>query len=291
MKECFQFKTMSMLDHGEDVRSWYEDLQNLLMSSPRPSERRFAAWKLPSWIESNVIRQHFLTADDEVIRLYQVYHDCGKHLCREVDAEERQHFPNHAAVSKQRWLDCGGSAEVGDLIGMDMDVHQLKACDVEEFAARPQALTLLLTGLCELHSNAQMFGGIDSTGFKIKFKNLERFGKRIIEACEGKVLYHYVISRRDLPLGNQLAQAIHAAGESATPRPQPGCRAVALHAADETHLKIIAARLDKADIRHHCVYESDDDAKYPSQLMSIGVPPTSDRDKLRKVLGSLPLAK
>jgi hypothetical protein len=40
---------------------------------------------------------------------------------------------------------------------------------------------LLLTGLCELHSNAQMFGGIDSTSFKIKFKQLERLGKKVIE--------------------------------------------------------------------------------------------------------------
>jgi hypothetical protein len=280
---------MSMLVHGEDVRSWYEDLHNLLMSSPAPSQERFAAWRLPAWLDSDVIRQHFLTADDEVIRLYQTYHDCGKPLCREVDADGRQHFPNHAEVSKARWLECGGSQEVADLIGMDMDVHRLKACEVEEFAKRPQAITLLLTGLCELHSNAQMFGGIDSTGFKIKFKSLEKFGARIVAARQRADMVHYVVVRRDIPLGAQLAQSVHAAGESAELRPLPGTTAVVLHAADEMHLKLIKARLDKAELRHHLVIESE--GEFANQMMSIGLAPTSDRTAIKKVLSSLPLAK
>lgn len=289
MRECFQFKSMNMLDHGESVREWYEDLRNLLMSSPEPSKARFARWKLPSWVRSDAVKQHFLTADDEVIRLYQIYHDCGKPFCREVDDEGRQHFPNHAEVSKARWLECGGSPEIAELIGMDMDVHTLKAGDIEAFTARPQAMTLLLTGLCELHSNAQMFGGIGSTGFKMKFKNIERFGARIVE--RHKPLYHYVIVRRDLPLGDQLAQTTHAAGESANPKPEPGCRAVVLHAADERHLEIVRQRLDKAGLRHHCVVESPDDEDYANQMMAIGLEPTSDKIGVGKVLSSLPLAK
>lgn len=287
MRECFQFKSMNMLDHGESVREWYEDLENLVMSSPTPSRERFAQWQLPSWIDSEAVKVHFLTADDEAIRLYQIYHDCGKPLCRTVDDEGKQHFPNHAEVSKQRWLDCGGSQEVADLIGMDMDIHTLRAEGVESFSARPQAMTLLLTGLCELHSNAQMFGGIDSTGFKMKFKNIERFGKKIIAAQ----YRHYTIVRRDLPLGDQLAQTIHAAGESADPKPESGCRAVALHAADEKHLEIIKERLDKSGLRYHCVHESSDDDKYPGQMMSIGLAPTANKSAVKKVLGSLPLAK
>lgn len=286
MRECFQFKTMSMLDHGEDVRSWYEDLQNLVMSSPTPSTARFAKWKMPSWIGSDAIRQHFLTADDEIIRLYQIYHDCGKPLCREVDSDGKQHFPNHAETSKARWLECGGSPEVAELIGMDMDVHRLKACEVEEFASRPQAMTLLLTGLCELHSNAQMFGGIESTGFK--FKKLERFGARIVSNTP---LTHHIVVRRDLPVGTQMANVAHAAGESADPRPLPGTTAVVLHVADAQHLQLVTQRLDKVGLRYHCVYESNDDANYPGQLMSIGLAPVTDRDAVRKVLSSLPLAK
>ncbi len=187
MRECFQFKSMNMLDHGEDVRDWYEDLRNLVMSSPTPSKERFARWRLPDWIESDAVKRHFLTADDDVVRLYQVYHDCGKPLCRVVDVDGCQHFPDHAEVSRRQWLEhSDGSIEamrVADLIGMDMDVHLLKADGVAEFSRRPQALTLLLTALCEIHSNAQMFGGIDSPGFKAKYKKIERFGSRIVEAA------------------------------------------------------------------------------------------------------------
>ena len=62
---------------------------------------------------------------------------------------------------------------------MDMDIHLLKAVGVEEFASRPEAATLLLTGLAEVHSNAAMFGGISSTSFKIKWKQIDRRGKAI----------------------------------------------------------------------------------------------------------------
>lgn len=102
---------------------------------------------------------------------------------------------------------------------------------------------------------------------------------------------HYVIVRADLPHGSQVAQVVHAAAESADPRPPPGSIAVALHARDEAHLSAIAATLLAADIRHHGVYESADDAKYPGQLMSIGVMPTRNREAVRRVLSSLPLVK
>lgn len=110
-------------------------------------------------------------------------------------------------------------------------------------------------------------------------------------ASQATPLCHYVIVRADLPLGSQVAQTIHAAGESASPRPKPGCFAVALHAKDEGHLKDLAQRLFDAGIEHHCVFESDDDLKYPGQMMAIGLYPSHNRDGIRKVLSSLPLAK
>jgi peptidyl-tRNA hydrolase len=104
-------------------------------------------------------------------------------------------------------------------------------------------------------------------------------------------LYHYVVVRRDLPLGDQLAQACHAAGESPGPKPEPGCTMVVLHAADEQHLHIIRARLDKAGLPYGTVIECPDDEDYPSQLMAIGLAPTTDRASVKKVLSSLPLAR
>lgn len=55
----------------------------------------------------------------------------GKPFCRTIDAEGRQHFPDHATVSARIWREAGGSEEVARLIEQDMDVHLLKAEGVE----------------------------------------------------------------------------------------------------------------------------------------------------------------
>lgn len=125
--------------------------------------------------------------NDSLMELYQVFHDCGKPLCRTVDEHGRQHFPGHAEVSRRTWIECSdgspGAMHVADLIGMDMDIHLMTASGIEEFSMRPQAMALLLTALCEVHSNSQMFGGIDSPGFRMKYKKIDRFGARIVGAA------------------------------------------------------------------------------------------------------------
>lgn len=110
----------------------------------------------------------------------------GKPACRTVDEDGRQHFPDHAAVSARVWREAGGCEEVAHLIASDMDVHLLKGEGVEEFARRPGAVALLLTGLAEVTANASMFGGIESTSFKIKFKNIEKRGRAIVKAIAGR---------------------------------------------------------------------------------------------------------
>jgi hypothetical protein len=179
MRTCFQFENVSVLDHGESVHAWFCDLYEHLKNGT-PLKRE---WRLPDWIYDPIIKERLL--DFEILRIYQIYHDCGKPLCRTVDSEGRQHFPNHAEVSRQRWLECSDGSQtaqqIARLIGMDMDIHLLKADGIEEFAQRPEAISLLLTGLSELHSNALMFGGIESTGFKIKWKHINKAGKRILE--------------------------------------------------------------------------------------------------------------
>jgi hypothetical protein len=179
MRECFQFKTMSMLDHGLDVRAWYLDLLQL-----RRNRFPQKQWMFPDWIEDALLLQQREKLDPTLVELYQIYHDCGKPLCRTVDGEGKQHFPDHSLVSRDRWLECSDGSPaallVADLIAQDMDIHLLRSVGVDEFKSRPHAVTLLLTGLCELHSNASMFGGVGSTGFKIKYKNIDRFGARIV---------------------------------------------------------------------------------------------------------------
>lgn len=178
MRECFQFQTMSVLDHGLSVHEWYRDLYAHLTEG-KPLQR---LWRMPDWITDPLIPQKLL--DFELLQTYQVYHDCGKPFCRTVDDLGRQHFPDHAEASRKRWLECSdGSPEalrIAHLIAMDMDAHLLKADGIAEFAAREEAISLLVTALCEIHSNADMFGGIESTNFKIKWKQLDKTGKRIL---------------------------------------------------------------------------------------------------------------
>ena len=107
-------------------------------------------------------------------------------------------------------------------------------------------------------------------------------------------LVHYIIVRADLPHGVQVAQTVHAAGESASASGVPVCPgtiSVALHAIDEMHLDGIKFALVTGGIAHHNVYESD--VPYEGQLMAIGLlpVPVEDRDLIRAVLGKLPLVK
>ena len=112
--------------------------------------------------------------------------NCWKPACRTVDADGRQHFPDHAAASARVWREAGGDEEVAHLIASDMDIHLLKGEGVEAFARRPEACALLLTGLAEITANASMFGGIESTSFKIKFKNLDKRGRAIVKAIAAR---------------------------------------------------------------------------------------------------------
>jgi peptidyl-tRNA hydrolase len=185
MRSCEQTSGLTVLAHGEMVRDHYRDLMDhLRFGSPLRGE-----WRLPDWIHDPLLVEGLPSS--ETMAEYHVFHDCGKPVCRTVDAEGRQHFPDHAAVSARVWADAGGDPDVGDLIAMDMDVHLLKAEDVEAFSQRPEACALLLTALSEVHANASMFGGIQSTSFKIKAKHVEKRGRAILKA---------IASREALPM-------------------------------------------------------------------------------------------
>lgn len=100
--------------------------------------------------------------------------------------------------------------------------------------------------------------------------------------------YHYVIVRRDLPHGVQVAQTIHAAGESAG-RVAPGTHAVALHARDEQQLLEIEQRLAASPFQFQAIREPD--APWLGALMAIGLSPVHRTPELRQLLGKLPLVK
>ncbi len=174
MRACEQMPGMSVLEHGKEVNRYFHDLRAHVLSG----EPLHYNWRLPDWIFAECLWAKIDSV--ETLDRYQIYHDCGKPFCIEVDEEGRRHFPDHANVSADIWLALTGEQNVSDLMRMDMDIHLLKDVGVEAFAAKPQAASLLITGLCELHANAAMFGGIESVSSKMKWKAINKRGKKIV---------------------------------------------------------------------------------------------------------------
>ena len=182
MKNCEQTKGVSVLQHGFSVKNYLFDIINHLRNG---SELKYQ-WVLPDWLIENkdIILSNL--PDDKTLKLYTVLHDCGKPYCLIVDENGKRHFPNHAEVSADVFSKLFDNKKVESLIRQDMDIHLLKSDGVEDFCQNPNAITLLLTGLAEIHSNSQMFGGIDSVSFKIKWKNINQRGKQIFKTIKNK---------------------------------------------------------------------------------------------------------
>lgn len=179
MDNCEQSEGLSVLEHGIMVCRYFEDLySHLTLGHPLKYE-----WKLPDWLSSDVLNN---VMDMDIVKCYMVFHDCGKPYCLTIDEDGRRHFPDHAKVSQETWLAIGGCPTVANLIRMDMDIHLLKDVGVEDFANRKEAITLLIAGLCEIHANASMFGGIESTSFKMKWKQINKRGKKIVNIVNNK---------------------------------------------------------------------------------------------------------
>ncbi|NJO64462.1 MAG: hypothetical protein HC836_41860, partial [Richelia sp. RM2_1_2] len=148
MIACEQTKGMSVYDHGILVNEYYHDLMNHLSKG---TSLKFK-WRLPEWIDSYSLLILAKTYDSDIMNKYQVFHDCGKPYCRTVDADGKQHFPDHANVSYEIWTKVFPDENplIGQLIKSDMDIHLLKAEGLESFCERPEAISLLITGLSEI---------------------------------------------------------------------------------------------------------------------------------------------
>lgn len=123
------------------------------------------------------------------IQPYPFYHDCGKPEVRAIDDQGRVRFPDHTATSKRLWLFCFPEETlIGDLIGWDMCLHTETA---EEILAHEwpvdTAMTLLIVALAEVHANAEIFGGMESQSFKIKWKKIDRRGKMLCKHYFGEL--------------------------------------------------------------------------------------------------------
>ena len=180
MKSCEQTKGMSVYEHGISVKNYLFDLiSHLRNKTPLKYE-----WNLPIWVYENSDFILKNLEDDKTLSLYTVYHDCGKPFCLEVDNDGKRHFPNHAEKSYEIFKLIFKNQIAAKLVKHDMDIHMLKSEGVDSFCNNPLAVTLLITGLAEIHSNSTMFGGIDSTSFKIKLKNITQRGKQILNSLK-----------------------------------------------------------------------------------------------------------
>jgi CRISPR/Cas system-associated endonuclease Cas3-HD len=182
MDSVYQFENQTVLDHGKSVWNWFKKLHKAMLNNDLNS---LTDYKLPEWISQYRTELLDNLYDLKIIEEYCIYHDIGKPKCIEYDDEGKKHFPNHAWVSYKTYLEefPNPNAIVASLILHDMDIHLLKNDGISKFLELPtkQVITHLLVGLAELHSNAQMFGGIESTSFKIKWKNINKRGKAILK--------------------------------------------------------------------------------------------------------------
>ena len=206
MKNCPQTETQSVYDHGVSV---WEHTKKLIAGN-------FEGFKLPLWfVEGHREIVNNLHPTD-VIKNYNIFHDCGKPYCIEFDDEGNKHFPHHENVSKETWLKYSDDEVVAELIGYDMALHRDTADLINSYGwSKQTAFTLLLTAFAEIHSNAKMFGGVDSTSFKIKWKKLDKRGCMIMKSFKEDEdhPYSYVIVRKDIKFSHQAVQGTHAAIE------------------------------------------------------------------------------
>ena len=177
MKSTPQTDTQSVYQHGESVSNYMVDLLEHLENG-RPLQYE---WKIPEWVYNYKELLLSKLPDRETLLLYTLYHDSGKPFCIEYDEQGRKHFPNHAEVSYQTFRKYFNNDLAADLVRRDMDFHLLKTDKLEEFSESDNCTTLMLSALAEIHSNAAMFGGIDSVSFKIKWKHTNKRGRQVLE--------------------------------------------------------------------------------------------------------------
>lgn len=202
MKSCEQSLGQSVYQHGRSVEYWYSIMDEILAYGYHDSKNETLIGKdkfiLPDWwfkYELCLANRH----SRNIMLWYTTYHDVGKPYCLEIDSDGRRHFPNHAEKSYEVWMELIKDSDqdshfskkyaektkgqiIGDLILHDMDIHKIKADDIDALIrslGERTIVSLLLVALCEIHSNAEMFGGVESVSFKMKWKQIDRRGKAI----------------------------------------------------------------------------------------------------------------
>jgi len=185
MQTCYQTKGINMLEHGLMVK---DRLFDLLETMRDPSRSYRYQWRLPSWFLEHSAKISKDICSDFTLAKYTTMHDCGKPKVRIEREDGKASYPNHAEASYEEWLSISDDAEIAELIRRDMQIHLLKSEEIPEFCRNKKtALSLLISGLAEIHANEQLFGGFNSDGFKIKWKQIDKKGKGICQFLFGWV--------------------------------------------------------------------------------------------------------
>lgn len=171
MLNCEQTKGQTVFQHGVSVYNYFIKLTE--------SEEEF---RIPKWFAYKDLLFNNIHSKEDIC-LYAQFHDCGKPQVRTVDSEGKVHFPDHTNVSKSVFFEATGNELVSNLIGWDMVLHIESSIQIQnrlecEWTIK-DACTLLIVSLCEIHSNASLFGGTASDSFKAKFKKIEQRGMQI----------------------------------------------------------------------------------------------------------------
>lgn len=215
MKNCYQYITESgsqtVYEHGLSVAKYcFDFVMHTYFGKPL-----IRTWSIDKILDSNIMHvvKNILVLDnnhDDIIidnpdsqqifhnikqnsilmydiLTYCLYHDCGKPYCRTVDCNGNTHFLNHELVSYKKWMEAGGSKFIGDLILYDMAIHRSTIKELNNMfdnISIIQWCILIISALSEVHSNAEMFGGLESISFKIKLKKIFKNVKHIIKKIQ-----------------------------------------------------------------------------------------------------------
>lgn len=177
MKNTWQVvDRQSVYDHCLSVQSRAMELLDHLDGLEMQSK-----WVLPPWWEKyrSILKLHLCHREE--IKRYTFYHDCGKPLVAERSGSKMV-FKGHEYFSSAVYSSfLKRDRRVIRMIAQDMDLHRSRAEDIPDLISRKEIITLLFVAICEVHSNAELFGGFDSDSFRIKLKKIYSRGKAILE--------------------------------------------------------------------------------------------------------------
>ncbi len=187
-----QAESQNIMEHGESVYRHYTQIKKHMEGKIDLSDNPF--WIIPEWLNENFYNILENLPSDYVMERYLTLHDCGKPAVQ-ITVDGKKRFPGHAEASADMFrtvfshdMTSESDQLIAHFIEYDMDVHMLKADDVEEFALSEYAMTQFIVALSEIMANAEMFGGTESVNFKIKYKTLNQRAKKMFRILEEKVL-------------------------------------------------------------------------------------------------------